>query len=62
MPPCSHCYFVFFLALVTCGSQYLRAVWNLSALSGVLFFASHLRNCCSRLPWAVWSELYEHLT
>jgi hypothetical protein len=56
-------YFVFFLALVTADPQYVRAVWNLSALSGVLVFGIPLEELLfAAALGAAWSGLYEHLT
>jgi hypothetical protein len=56
-------YFVFFLALVTADPQYVRAVWNLSALSGVLVFGIPLEELLfAAALGSAWSGLYEHLT
>jgi len=56
-------YFAFFLTLVMAYPQYVQAVWNLPALSGVLVFGIPLEELLfAATLGAAWSGLYEHLT
>jgi hypothetical protein len=55
-------YFVFFLTLVMAYPQYVQAVWNLPALSGVLVIGIPLEELLfAAALGAAWSGLYEHL-
>ena len=56
-------YFVYFESLAVAYPGYVRAVWNLPALSGVLIIGVPLEELlfAAALGW-LWSGAYEHLT
>ena len=55
-------YFVFFMSLVIAYPDYVQAVWNLSALSGILFMGIPLEEYLFAFGFGMlWSSLYEHI-
>lgn len=55
-------YFIFFISLVTSFPQYVRMVWNLQALSGILIVGIPLEEYFFAFAFGMlWASLYEHI-
>ena len=55
-------YFIYFLTLIVMYPSYVERVWNLSAISGILFFGVPLEEMLFALSFGFyWASIYEHL-
>jgi len=56
-------YFVYFLTLVIAYPGYVATVWNLEAISGILFLGIPLEELLFAFAFGfLWSSIYEHIT
>lgn len=56
-------YFVYFLTLILMYPGYVEQVWNLGAISGILFFGIPLEELMFAFSFGFfWSSIYEHIT
>lgn len=54
-------YFVYFLTLIVMYPGYVERVWNLAAISGILFFGVPLEELMFAFSFGfLWSSVYEH--
>ncbi len=56
-------YFVYFITLIALYPGYVEQVWNLGAISGILFFGIPLEELLFAFSFGfLWSSIYEHIT
>ena len=56
-------YFAYFVTIIALYPGYVEQVWNLEALSGLLFFGIPLEELLFAFSFGfIWSSIYEHIT